>query len=190
MDFHQLIVSSQTNTKTFFSGREGGRESGEGSEHQHADSVKASHTKLCACLDINSWYLMCAQSWRIRPLLPTSRCICWQCEVLMLCVSYWHISILYETSNTAILCVLQLWISPACKNLDFFGLQCLWVHVYRCSYLGCTASVLVLTSGLQRVFKFLHQRCCQLHSIVPFFNLLPCQVSTLIYHPISTVAFG
>ena len=26
MDFYQIIVSSQTNTKTFFSGREGGEE--------------------------------------------------------------------------------------------------------------------------------------------------------------------
>jgi hypothetical protein len=85
MDFYQIIVSSQTNTKTFFSGREGGEEKEQG----RADSVEVSdqlivavaakllvkaRTQGCALvLDIISWYLICAHSWGKPPLLPTSR---------------------------------------------------------------------------------------------------------------------
>jgi hypothetical protein len=72
MDFYQIIVSSQTNTKTFFSGREGGEEKEQG----RADSVEVSDqlivavaakllvkacTQGCALvLDNISWYLICA----------------------------------------------------------------------------------------------------------------------------------
>ena len=78
-------MSSQTNTKTFFSGREGGEEKEQG----RADSVEVSdqlivavaakllvkaRTQSCALvLDIISWYLICAHSWGKPPLLPTSR---------------------------------------------------------------------------------------------------------------------
>ena len=71
IDFYQFIVLSQTNTKTFFSGREGGEEKEQG----RADSVEVSdqlivavaakllvktRTQGCALvLDIISWYLIC-----------------------------------------------------------------------------------------------------------------------------------
>ena len=44
MDFYQIIVSSQTNTKTFFSGREGGEEKEQG----RADSVEVSDQLIVA----------------------------------------------------------------------------------------------------------------------------------------------
>ena len=85
MDFYQITVSSQTNTKTFFPGREGGEEKEQG----RADSVGVSdqlivavaakllvkaRTQGCALvLDIISWYLICAHSWGKPPLLPISR---------------------------------------------------------------------------------------------------------------------
>ena len=65
---------------------------------------------------------------------------------------------------------------------------CIWCTVSPSAFvpvvsLGVHPSVPVLTSGLQITFEFLRGHCCQSHSITPFFNLLLCQISTLICYP-------
>lgn len=67
------------------------------------------------------------------------------------------------------------------------GRICTWCTVSQSAFVPVVSrlhpSVPVLTSGLQRVYEFLRRRCCRPHSITPFFNLLLCQVSTLISYP-------
>ena len=100
----------------------------------------------------------------------------------------------YATSNTAIFCGLNPGsphhagiLASLASGVSRENLYL--VHsVSECIFTGRVVSRLhpsvpVLTSGLQRVYEFLRRRCCRPHSITPFFNLLLCQVSTLISYP-------